>query len=238
MAGTVNTLPPIGTSDHKALLITFNAGDELPRSPARQEVYDWATAPWGHIRAEIKRAFSGWAPVPGDDIQAVEASMDAKLNTIVERYVKRKIVARQYSTLWWDRVCEETFQHKLSLRLFEAMQHRADSGVTPSLHAAKEYRKATMRCKKAQRWAFAKYNRKLKVKLEDLGRSDKNFWKITKEISGLEANHSSAAPDAEALVSHFATKMSNGRTHLCHLRNSGSQKVVALMTTVQLWRSC
>ena len=39
--------------------------------------------------------------------------------------------------------------------------------------------------------------------------SDKMFWKLTKEISGLEQSRNKAAPSVDDLVDHFASKMSN-----------------------------
>ena len=42
-------------------------------------------------------------------------------------------------------------------------------------------------------------------------KDDKAFWKITKEIGGISAARSRAAPSAEALAVHFAQKMTNGK---------------------------
>ena len=40
--------------------------------------------------------------------------------------------------------------------------------------------------------------------------SDKNFWKLAKEIAGLDVEKSGATPDTDDLAEHFAAKMSNG----------------------------
>ena len=42
-------------------------------------------------------------------------------------------------------------------------------------------------------------------------RSDANFWRLTKEVGGLDSVKSSSAPDVEEIVSHFQEKMSNGK---------------------------
>lgn len=44
-----------------------------------------------------------------------------------------------------------------------------------------------------------------------MDRCDKSFWRITREIGGIEAQRSGAAPSVDELVDHFATKMSNGK---------------------------
>jgi hypothetical protein len=41
--------------------------------------------------------------------------------------------------------------------------------------------------------------------------SDRQFWQLTKEIGGIAQNKAAAAPSPEALVEHFADKMSNGK---------------------------
>ena len=42
-------------------------------------------------------------------------------------------------------------------------------------------------------------------------KTDKQFWRITKEFGGVSCARSGAAPSAEALVDHFAAKMTNGK---------------------------
>ena len=44
-----------------------------------------------------------------------------------------------------------------------------------------------------------------------MSKSDKSFWRLTKEIGGIESQRSGAAPSAQDLAEHFATKMSNGK---------------------------
>ena len=39
--------------------------------------------------------------------------------------------------------------------------------------------------------------------------SDKNFWQLTKEIGGRNAQRGTGAPSADALATHFAEKMFN-----------------------------
>ena len=56
-----------------------------------------------------------------------------------------------------------------------------------------------------QRKAFKGYNTKLKQKIENMGTSDRHFWSLINDISGLDSTRSSSAPNAEDIVDHFAT---------------------------------
>ena len=44
-----------------------------------------------------------------------------------------------------------------------------------------------------------------------MGRSDANFWRLRKEIAGLEQPRSPSAPHVDKVAEHFQSKMSNGR---------------------------
>ena len=41
--------------------------------------------------------------------------------------------------------------------------------------------------------------------------ADRNFWSLTKDLTGLSSSKSNAAPSVDALADHFANKMSNGK---------------------------
>ena len=75
------------------------------------------------------------------------------------------------------------------------------------------YIAASSRAKTIQRQAFKGYNVKIKARLDAMSSTDRKFWSLIKELSGLSSSRSSAAPDidAEALADHFAHKMSNGK---------------------------
>ena len=49
------------------------------------------------------------------------------------------------------------------------------------------------------------------MKLDQMDKSSKKFWNLAKESNGIDAARSGAAPAAEELASHFATKLSNGK---------------------------
>ena len=45
----------------------------------------------------------------------------------------------------------------------------------------------------------------------EAGSSDKQFWQLVKEISGLEQHRNPSAPSADDLADHFQHKMSNAK---------------------------
>jgi hypothetical protein len=44
-----------------------------------------------------------------------------------------------------------------------------------------------------------------------MGTSDANYWRLTKEIAGLEPPHSASTPPVDCVAEHFQSKISNGR---------------------------
>ena len=68
-----------------------------------------------------------------------------------------------------------------------------------------------MNAKVIQRKAFKAYNQRIKKNLEEMNNTDRNFWILIKDLTGLSTSKSNSAPSPEALADHFATKMSNGR---------------------------
>ena len=73
-----------------------------------------------------------------------------------------------------------------------------------------QYMVAVRVCRKVQKKAYARYQGLLKNKLDNMSNSDKNFWSLVKDVSGLSQERSPSCPDVDSLVSHFADKMSNG----------------------------
>ena len=73
------------------------------------------------------------------------------------------------------------------------------------------YNAAVNHCRTVQNRAFANYQYGLRIKLQDMRKDDKQFWKIAREIGGIEQSRSSSAPSVEKLATHFASKMSNGK---------------------------
>ena len=76
-----------------------------------------------------------------------------------------------------------------------------------------EYSKAVTFARKIQRKAYSRYQKEIKSKLSGMSNADIDgaFWKLAKEIGGLEADRAQSAPCAEMLAEHFAEKMTSGK---------------------------
>ena len=93
------------------------------------------------------------------------------------------------------------------------------------------YSKATKKCSIVQKKAFAQFNSKLKSKLAECKGTDKEFWRLTKEIGGLSQQRHPATPDVQDLADHFAEKMSNGKgCYDCDWEPKPDSKVVAMVS--------
>jgi hypothetical protein len=73
-----------------------------------------------------------------------------------------------------------------------------------------QYLCAARVCRKVQKKAYARYQQQLKTKLSTMSNSDKNFWSVVNDVAGLSQERSAACPRVDAIVDHFADKMSNG----------------------------
>ena len=87
---------------------------------------------------------------------------------------------------------------------------KLDAFESRSLDSA-GYRAAVKRCRRVNRRAFKRWQATLRVRIHEMGNSDANFWKLTKEIGGLEPSRSAAAPPVDEVAAHLQSKMSNGR---------------------------
>ena len=188
--------PGFGNSDHKSMSIVFESQEKIPSTPERKAVRDWHNAPWNHIRGAVKRALTHWKPTGNQD--DAEEELDAILSVIIEKYVKWKVPSQPGPTPWWNHKCEDAYKWK-------------QQAFTNRIMDPEGYNQATKYNRKIQKKAYSAYQQKIKRKLNNLPSSDRNFWQMAKEIAGLEAPRSEAAPSPEELAVHFAEKMSNGK---------------------------
>ena len=77
------------------------------------------------------------------------------------------------------------------------------------------YNAALNHSRTVQNRAFAQYQSMPAERFESMHVADRDFWKLAKEIGGLDQERSTAAPSVDDLASHFADKMSNGKHMPC-----------------------
>ena len=159
-------------------------------------MHDWGKAPWHHIKGALKRSLCGWVPV--GSVDDAEADWNNKLSIVVDNYVKWKTPATPGPTPWWNKHCEKAFHWKS-----KCFEHH--------MKEPEEYHRAVKFSRKVQKRAYGIYQKQVKSKLNNMSNSDGAFWKLAKEIGGIEADRAQSAPSAEVLAEHFADKMSNGK---------------------------
>ena len=194
--GSATASAPLGTNDHISIKFEVQVKHCVSEKCPIGSVLNWKHAPWHQVRRSVKTALKGWAPGPKQSSDAAEAEIDRLLWSVVEKHVKKRAPTRPRPCPWWTRHCQQAYNRKLQA-FFKRREHPA------------RYRNANRKCKRIQRKAFAEYNNSLSKTLKTMEKSDGKFWDLTKEISGLQTARSKAAPDAEVLVFHLASKMSN-----------------------------
>ena len=127
-----------------------------------------------------------------------EATLNQILLDTINRYVKKRRPIVGVPTPWWNKACDDAFRNK------QAARNKVGVGT-------EWYSSAVRRCRRVQRRAYKRFNTQLRHRLAKMSTSDKTFWSISKEIGGISSQRTAAAPDAEDLVQHFASKMSNAK---------------------------
>ena len=127
-------------------------------APKATDSWDWKRAPWNHIRGAIRRDLKGWGAKDRDSVDEAQ-----RLVKIRDQYVNKFRARTGGVAPWWTKACSSSFKFKQS-----AFLHRFED--------PKRYKRAKMCCRSVQKKAFKKFQKKLKVRLEDMSNSDRNFW--------------------------------------------------------------
>lgn len=167
----------------------------IQESPDHKPTLLWQHAPWDHIRGAVKRDLVDFDKRNVNlSVDEAEQSLDDILCGIIKKYVKQSKPKRPGPVIWWNSSCQDAYHDKI--KLFPMRFSKRD-----------RYHAAINHCRIVQNRAFAAYQKELRVKLDQMDKSSKKVWNLATEISGIDAARSGAAPAAEELASHFATKM-------------------------------
>ena len=150
------------------------------------------------MKGVIKRELVDWDAYTSSSVDEPESDLDLKLSSIIDKYVKSSKPKKPGPIVWWNSKCQDAYDVKL--KLFNIRFEKPD-----------RYNAAINHCRTVQRRAFAHFQDELRAQLKSMDKSDKTFWRLTKEIGGIEAQRSGAAPSADSLCKDFTTKMSNGK---------------------------
>ena len=188
--GTVSYHPPFGTSDHIAIFVRYNVSSHLPPPPCFRRVYHWKSAPWHHIRGYFRRV--QWDKLKFEPTSDAVDAFVKVLTEVRDRYVPSTIPTLKRPIIWWNRFCQCSYQKKLQAWF------RCD---WPAYHIH------MLAAQRAQAIAHHHYQRSLINKLQS-GTTDRTWWNLTKNISGLNKPYNRSAPDVDSLASYFASKLS------------------------------
>ena len=170
--GSCIPIEPMGSSDHKSVGVTFQDGTPSPPSPVDRPVLDWSSAPWEHMSAALKRALYAYDPAMYGSVDAAEAALNNVLQRVVSKYVKVHRPQAKLPAPWWNQHCARTLRHKC--KLFQLLE----AGIVSYC----QYTSAARTCRKVQRKAFSRFQKRLRAKLDSMSNSDKNFWSLVKEL--------------------------------------------------------
>ena len=154
----------------------------------------------------------GWHARDHGSVDKAQRELEGRFEKIRDRYVKKTKTHTYGIAPWWNNACSTAFTYKQ-----RAFMHRF---VNPS-----KYDSAMACCRRVQKIAFKRYQKGLKVRLESMDNSDRNFWKLAKEIAGLDVEKAGATPDVDdgTLLSILLQKCRTGQKIAL---NTTSQKTI------------
>lgn len=169
LSGETKLDVPLGSSDHNSIVAVFKTEHEISAAPVRAALYHWGDAPWEHIKAALKVALRDWDARSYGSVDQAEIALSEILQSITDRYVKRSVPPTRRPLPWWDVSCRKAFKQKQKAFL----SRHSHPG---------RYSKAKKRCSVTQKRAFAAYQKKVKDRLAECSKSDREFWNLAKEI--------------------------------------------------------
>ena len=187
LLGQATAMANPGTSDHAAVAFEIHVLQAVQAAPVTGQVLDWEHAPWNHISGAIRRYLKDWDPWVFESVGHAQQNLDEWLTAIIDRYVRHSAPAVPGPAPWWNYHCEKAFKFKM--KTFSTARDDPD-----------RFFYAVRWNKMVQRVAYKRFNQKIRDKLSTMAMSDRNFWNTVKDISGLDAQRSNAAPSAEGLA--------------------------------------
>ena len=111
--GSATALPNLGTSDHVSIKFQSRVAADLPETPKATKVLDWHSAPWNHIKGELKRALVTWNETDFSNPDNAEQALCAQIQPIIRKHVPETTPIKSTSAPWWNYHCKKSFKHKM-----------------------------------------------------------------------------------------------------------------------------
>ena len=91
--------------------------EDLPATPRATEVLNWHSAPWNHIRGEVKRALIKWNENEHTNPDDAEQDLTKLMAPILTKHVPKTLPMKTCSAPWWNLDCQKSF--KLKMKTFK-----------------------------------------------------------------------------------------------------------------------
>ena len=183
--GNVEYYEGCGTSDHQTLIAKM----QLVLETVEISPYHWKQADWGQMKKEMKKIQIDFTNMSSDEAADITTK---KIKEIIDKYVPSKIPKMRRPLPWWNLQCERAWLKK---------KEAFDSGDRKIFAVRKK--KANKIFKKA----FYSHIIRLKIKMKR-GSSSKVWWKMTKNLAGLNSVRRKATPAVQDIAEYFSPKMS------------------------------
>ena len=144
--GVASPAPSMGSSDHKSVWVSFQAGTQPPSTPESSLVHDWSSAPWDHIRGYLRRVLLKWDPRCCESVTTAEESLRGFMQAAIDKYMKVKRMTPKLPAPWWNYTCDKKLRHKC--RMFKLLEEGSVG--------TEAYRCAVRICRKVQKKAYAR----------------------------------------------------------------------------------
>ena len=122
-------------------------------------------------------------------MQEAVDTVTAKLQELTDKYVPSSVPTLSRPLPWWDAKCERAWRWKKRAHF--------DGGCPHAI------RKETKICNRVCRKAYGRHVLRLKIRLARASGS-RDFWKLTKHLSGMSKRKRTATPSPQALADYFA----------------------------------
>ena len=188
--GTTIQLPNLNTSDHVTIYLSLRISSYFSTiAPPPRRVFHWSHAPW----RKLSRYFNSirWS-VQGTVDDAVTCFAN-NIHSATMKFIPSCIPKNSRPTPWWNRFCEEAWQHKI------ACWHRNDSNG---------FLRASVSANLTYKQAIQDYKDRIKADLRKRSTS-KRWWSLTKNLLGSNSTGTPMTPSARQLAEYFSSRLSH-----------------------------
>lgn len=107
--GTTQVLPNFNTSDHVAILVSFDAITTNVVYPSARCVFHWSQAPWNRL----SHYFSSFNWDISGSVDDATSHVSSAITSAVEKFIPSCTPKLSRPTPWWNHHCETAWRRKM-----------------------------------------------------------------------------------------------------------------------------